>query len=57
MDEDKAFKKTVSITNDVMAEFMRTQCHTIIKNTFYKKYGGTKVLPLYEKKIIVRVKN
>lgn len=36
---------------------MRTQCHTIIKNTFYKKYGGTKVLPLYEKKIIMRVKN
>lgn len=56
MDEDKEFKKDVSATNDIMAEFMRTQCRTIIKNIFYK-YDDTKVLPLYEKKTLMSVED
>lgn len=56
MDEDKEFKKAVSATNDIMAEFMRTQCRTIIKNIFYK-YDDTKVLPLYEKKTLMSVED
>lgn len=56
MDEDKEFKKTASATNDIMAEFMRTQCRTIIKNIFYK-YDDTKVLPLYEKKTLMSVED
>lgn len=56
MDEDKEFKKDVSATNDIMAEFMRTQCRTIIKNIFYK-YDDAKVLPLYEKKTLMSVED
>lgn len=56
IDEDKEFKKDVSATNDIMAEFMRAQCRTIIKNIFYK-YDDTKVLPLYEKKTLMSVED
>ncbi len=56
MEEDKKFKENVSATNDIMVEFMRTQCRTIIKSIFYK-YNETKVLPLYEKKTLMSVED
>jgi hypothetical protein len=56
MEEDKKFKENVSTTNDIMVEFMRTQCRTIIKSIFYK-YNETKVLPLYEKKTLMSVED
>lgn len=54
--EDKVFKDSVAATNDIMMEFTRTQCRTIIKNIFYK-YNETKILPLYEKKTLMCVED
>lgn len=34
IDEDKEFKESVAATNDIMMEFTRTQCRTVIKNIF-----------------------
>lgn len=56
INEDKEFKENVAVTNDIMTEFARTQCRTIIKNIFYK-YNDTKVLPLYEKKTLMCVED
>ena len=56
IDENKEFKESVAATNDIMMEFTRTQCRTIIKNIFYK-YNDTKVLPLYEKKTLMCVED
>lgn len=56
INEDKEFKESVAVTNDIMTEFARTQCRTIIKNIFYK-YNDTKVLPLYEKKTLMCVED
>ena len=56
MEGDNKFKENVSATNDIMVEFMRTQCRTIIKSIFYK-YNETKVLPLYEKKTLMSVED
>jgi len=56
IEEDKAFKDSAAATNDIMMEFTRTQCRTIIKNIFYK-YNETKILPLYEKKTLMCVED
>lgn len=56
IEEDKVFKDSVATTNDIMMEFTRTQCRTIIKNIFYK-YNETKILPLYEKKTLMCVED
>ena len=56
IEEDKVFKDSVAATNDIMMEFTRTQCRTIIKNIFYK-YNETKILPLYEKKTLMCVED
>lgn len=56
LEEDKKFKEDISEMNDITMEFARTQCRTIIKNIFYK-YDKTKVLPLYEKKTLMSVKD
>ncbi|MDD6022174.1 MAG: hypothetical protein PUB94_05955 [Oscillospiraceae bacterium] len=56
LEEDKKFKEDISEMNDINMEFTRTQCRTIIKNIFYK-YDKTKVLPLYEKKTLMSVKD
>lgn len=56
LEEDKKFKEDISEMNDISMEFARTQCRTIIKNIFYK-YDKTKVLPLYEKKTLMSVKD
>jgi len=56
IEEDKAFKDSAAATNDIMMEFTRTQCRTIIKNIFYK-YNDTKILPLYEKKTLMCVED
>ena len=56
IEEDKEFKESVITTNDIMMEFTRTQCRTIIKNIFYK-YNDTKILPLYEKKTLMNVED
>ena len=54
--DDEKFRDNVSAINDVMIEFTRTQCRTIIKNIFYK-YNETKILPLYEKKTLMCVED
>ena len=54
--EREVFKDSVAATNDIMMEFTRTQCRTIIKNIFYK-YNETKILPLYEKKTLMCVED
>lgn len=56
LEEDKKFKEDIFEMNDINMEFTRTQCRTIIKNIFYK-YDKTKVLPLYEKKTLMSVKD
>ena len=56
IDEEKEFKESVAATNDIVMEFTRTQCRTIIKNIFYK-YNDTKTLPLYEKKTLMCVED
>lgn len=54
IDEDKKFKAEVTATNDIMMEFARAQCRTVIKNIFYK-YKDSRTLPLYEKKTLMCV--
>ena len=34
IDEDKEFQESVAATTDIMMEFTRTQCRTVIKNIF-----------------------
>lgn len=53
-DFDK-FNAQLSATNAVTLEFTKQQCRNIIKNIFYHYYD-TKVLPLYEHKTLMAIK-
>lgn len=41
--------------NEINLEFTRTQCRNLIKKMFYK-YKDVKILPLYEKKTLMSIK-
>lgn len=54
--EDKTFRDQVTEVDNVMTEFVITQCRTTIKDKFYQ-YEHDKILPLYEKKTLMNIKN
>lgn len=54
--EDKTFRDQVTEVDNVMTEFVITQCRTTIKDKFYQ-YEHNKILPLYEKKTLMNIKN
>lgn len=53
--EDEDFREETRKSNEIMLEFTKTTCRNNIKNIFYK-YEDTKVLPLYEKKNLMSIK-
>ncbi len=56
IEEDKAFKDQVTEVDNMMTEFVITQCRAMIKDKFYQ-YEHDKVLPLYEKKTLMNIKD
>lgn len=53
--EDKVFRDDVTAVNNIVMEFVISQCRSIIKDKFYQ-YEHSKVLPLYEKKTLMNIK-
>lgn len=53
--EDKVFRDDVTAVNNIVMEFVISQCRSIIKDKFYQ-YEHCKVLPLYEKKTLMNIK-
>lgn len=53
--EDKIFRDDVTVANNIMMEFVISQCRSLIKDKFYQ-YEHSKVLPLYEKKTLMNIK-
>lgn len=53
--EDKIFRDDVTVANNIMMEFVISQCRSLIKDKFYQ-YEHCKVLPLYEKKTLMNIK-
>lgn len=53
--EDEIFRDDVTAVNNIMMEFVISQCRTLIKDKFYQ-YEHCKVLPLYEKKTLMNIK-
>lgn len=49
------FKEESTVMNETSLEFMKQQCRNIIKSIFYSYYD-TKVLPLYEYKTLIYIK-
>lgn len=45
----------IAASTAINMEFTRTQCRNLIKTMFYK-YKDTKILPLYEKKTLLSIK-
>lgn len=56
IEDDREFKERMKQANDLNVEFVKTQCRTNIKNTFYR-YKETRVLPLYEKKNLMNMEH
>ena len=56
IEEDKTFKDQVTEVDNVMTEFVITQCRAMIKDKFYQ-YEHCRVLPLYEKKTLMNIKD
>lgn len=54
--EEKDFKNQVTEVDNVMTEFVITQCRAMIKDKFYQ-YERDRVLPLYEKKTLMNIKD
>ena len=56
IEEEKTFKDQVTECDNMMTEFVITQCRAMIKDKFYQ-YEHGRVLPLYEKKTLMNIKD
>lgn len=56
IEEEKTFKDQVTECDNMMTEFVITQCRAMIKDKFYQ-YQHERVLPLYEKKTLMNIKD
>lgn len=56
IEDDKIFRESMTSLNDVIMEFIRTQCRNTIKDT-YNKYHDVQKLPYYEYKVLLSVED
>jgi len=54
--DDERFKAELKTQSEINLEFTKTQCRSLIKNTFYR-YEDSRVLPLYEKKTLILIED
>ena len=56
IEEDKKFRENMENINEIMMEFIKTQCRNIIKD-IYNKYCDIQRLPYYDYKVLLCVED
>lgn len=56
IEDDTKFREQITNTNDIIMEFVRTQCRNIIKD-IYNKYYDVQCLPYYDYKMLLSVED